>query len=65
MCNSGHTVNFAGEEGYKLADRLGFPLAAALIHNASRPDVSRPRYDSYPDEWAMAYIAARAKEETV
>ena len=63
MCVAGHTVHMAGEPGYQLAKRLGFALAATLIHRASRPDVPAPRYDVYPDEWALAYIEARAEEE--
>ena len=65
MCIAGHTVHLAGEAGYTLMRRLGFAGAAALIHHASRPDVSAPRYDSYPDEWALAYIEARAAEEAL
>jgi hypothetical protein len=64
MCVAGHTVNLAGENGYKLAKKLGFAGAALMIHRASRPDVSEPRYDSYPSDWALAYIEARAAEET-
>ncbi len=63
MCIAGHTVHLAGPEGYKLAARLGFAGAATLIHRASRPDAGLPRYDGYPNEWALAYIEARAKEE--
>jgi len=63
MCIAGHTVNMAGEAGYKLAHVFGFDGAARLIHIASRPEVSCPRYDSYPNEWALAYIQERAAEE--
>jgi hypothetical protein len=63
MCIAGHTVNMAGESGYKLAHVFGFDGAARLIHIASRPEVSCPRYDSYPNEWALAYIQERAAEE--
>ena len=63
MCIAGHTVNMAGAEGYKLKDLFGFSAAARLIHFASRPDVAPPRYDSYANEWALAYIEARAAEE--
>ncbi len=63
MCIAGHTVNLAGAEGYKLKDLFGFSTAARLIHFASRPDVAPPRYDSYANEWALAYIEARAAEE--
>jgi hypothetical protein len=61
MCLAGHTVNIAG--AYELARRIGFPLAATIIHNISRPDVPAPRYDTYPNEWAMSYIEKRAMEE--
>jgi hypothetical protein len=63
MCIAGHTVNIAGEAGYKLAHVFGFDGAARMIHMASRPDVSCPRYDSYPNECALAYIQERAEEE--
>ena len=64
MCIAGHTVNLAGADGYKLKKAFGFAGAARLIHNMSRPDVGEPRYDNYPSEWALAYIEARAAEET-
>ncbi len=63
MCIAGHLVNLAGEEGWKLKERFGFTGAAFIIHSQSRPDVSAPRFDTYPNEWAMAYIEERAKEE--
>jgi len=63
MCIAGHTINLAGAEGWKLKREVGWSMAALLIHRASRPDVGAPRYDSYPNEWALAYIEARAKEE--
>jgi hypothetical protein len=63
MCIAGHTVNLAGAEGYKLAEQIGFASAALLIHRASCPDVAAPRYDNYPNEWAVAYIETRAEEE--
>jgi hypothetical protein len=63
MCIAGHTVNLAGDAGYALVRYLGFACAAALIHRASS-NAPLPRYDSYPDEWALAYIEARAKEES-
>jgi hypothetical protein len=63
MCIAGHTVNMAGGEGYTLERKVGFALAATLIHQVSRPDVSPPRYDDYPDDWALAYIEERAAEE--
>ena len=63
MCIAGHTVNLAGERGYALMDVFGFAGAALLIHRASLGDVPPPRYDTYPNEWALAYIEARAAEE--
>ena len=63
MCIAGHTVNLAGDAGYRLSRRLGFASAAALIHHTSRPDIEAPRYDSYPNEWALAYIETHAAEE--
>ena len=64
MCIAGHTVSLAGTAGYDLCKRLGFAGAATLIHRMSRPDAPLPRYDSYPNEWALAYIEARAAEES-
>jgi hypothetical protein len=64
MCIAGHTVQCAGPVGYELKERYGFSIAAALIHRASRPDAPLPRYDVYPNEWALAFIEARAAEET-
>ncbi|HWE51368.1 MAG TPA: hypothetical protein VG273_16370 [Bryobacteraceae bacterium] len=66
MCIAGHTVNRAGAAGYALLRKLdhNFAAAAALIHAKSCPDVPRPRYDSYPNEWALAYIQERAAEES-
>jgi hypothetical protein len=63
MCVGGTTVWLAGDEGYKLSDKVGFALAAHLIHRKSRPDVAPPRYDVYPNAWALAYIQERAAEE--
>jgi hypothetical protein len=63
MCIAGHTINIAGADAYKLQERLGFSATAFLIHAVSRPDVPAPRYDSYPNEWALAYIEERAAEE--
>jgi hypothetical protein len=65
MCIAGHTVNLAGQAGYDLVNNLGFPIVATLIHRRSRPDAPLPRYDSYPNEWALAYIKERAAEEAV
>ena len=56
MCIAGHTVNLAGDAGYALKDRFSFEIAAHLIHRASCPDFPEPRYDSYPNEWALSYI---------
>jgi hypothetical protein len=64
MCIAGWTVHAAGPKGHQLKARYGFATAAALIHAKSRPDVSRPRYDDYPNEWALAYIETRAAEES-
>ena len=64
MCIAGHTVNLAGSDGYALAAKVGFATAAALIHRASCPDAPMPRYDSYPNAWAMAYIEERASTES-
>jgi hypothetical protein len=63
MCIAGHTVNVAGAAGMGLKKRYGFDGAAALIHAKSRPGTPRPRYDTYPDDWALAYIEERAAEE--
>ena len=65
MCIAGQTVNAAGRQGYALLDFLSgdFAVTASLIHAKSRPDVARPRYDEYPNEWALAYIEERAQEE--
>jgi hypothetical protein len=65
MSIAGHTVNRAGSAGMRLKEKFGFANAAALIHDKSRPGVSRPRYDSYPNEWALAYIQERAEEENL
>jgi hypothetical protein len=63
MCIAGHTVNLAGKAGYALAKKVSFAVAAALIHRKSRPDIGMPRYDSYPNTWALAYIEIHAQEE--
>jgi hypothetical protein len=63
MCIGGTTVWLAGNKGYKLAKEIGFGSAAALIHKMSRPDAPVPRYDSYPNDWALAFVEARAEEE--
>ena len=65
MCIAGHTVSVAGIEGYRLLDYLkgDFAAAAACIHTKSLPTTPRPRYDSYPNEFALAYIEERAAEE--
>jgi len=64
MCIAGHTVNLAGAEGYALKEVFGFACAARLIHIASCPTLAPPRYDTYPDEWALAYIEEAAALET-
>ena len=63
MCTAGHLVNMAGPDGYALKDRLGYAGAATLIHMASRPDVPPQNFGNIPQEWALAYIEARAAEE--
>ena len=65
MCTAGHLVNMAGEPGYRLLEACGgcFDIAAALIHDASRPDVPQQNFGSIPQELAMAYIEQRAAEE--
>lgn len=37
--------------------------AASLIHMKSRPDVPPQNFGSIPQDFAMAYIEQRAKEE--
>ena len=64
MCIAGHTVHLAGAPGYALKNRFSFDIAARLIHRASCPDLPEPRYDSYPNEWALAYITEMATLET-
>ena len=63
MCTAGHLVNMAGPDGYALKDRLGYWGAATLIHMKSRPDVPPQNFGNIPQEWALAYIEARAAEE--
>jgi hypothetical protein len=65
MCIGGHTVNRAGHAGYALKNKYGWEQAAAMIHTKSRPGAPLPRYDSYPNEWALAYIEERAAEEVL
>ena len=66
MCIAGHTVSVAGVEGYRLLDYLkgNFAAAAACIHAKSLPTTPRPRYDSYPNEFALAYIEEQAEAES-
>ena len=64
MCLAGHTVNLAGAKGYNLKNRFSFDIAARLIHRASCPDFPEPRYDSYPNEWALSYITEMARLES-
>jgi hypothetical protein len=63
MCVAGSIVWLAGSQGYRLTDEFGFETAAGLIHKKSRPDAPMPRFDAYPNEWALAFIEARAAEE--
>ena len=63
MCIAGHTVNLAGEAGYKLAAQVGFATAALLIHRQTYGDAPPPRYDNYPNEWALAYVEMMAERE--
>lgn len=63
MCVGGTTVWLAGEAGYELADKVGFAVAAGLIHLKSRPNIPAPHYDNYPNEWALAYVEEAAKQE--
>jgi hypothetical protein len=60
MCIAGHTVNLAGAAGYALRRRFSFDIAARLIHRASCPDLPEPRYDNYPNAWALSYITEMA-----
>ena len=62
MCIAGHTVNLLGEKGYALARKYGVVIAARMIHRASC-DFPLPRYDNYPNEWALAYIQEMAERE--
>ena len=64
MCTAGHLVNMAGEIGYKLKDKFGWAGAARLIHQKSRPYAPPQNFGSIPQEFAMAYIRERAKEES-
>ena len=63
MCTAGHLVNMGGPDGYALKDRMGYAGAATLIHMKSRPDVAPQNFGNIPQEWALAYIEARAAEE--
>ncbi|MDE1971481.1 MAG: hypothetical protein KGI50_07960 [Patescibacteria group bacterium] len=63
MCTAGHLVNMAGDIGYKLKDKYGWNIAATMIHRKSRPDVPPQNFGTIPQEFAMAYIRERAKEE--
>jgi hypothetical protein len=64
MCIAGHTVNLAGAAGYVLKRRFSFEIAARLIHRASCPDLPGPRYDNYPNAWALSYITEMARIES-
>lgn len=65
ICIGGHTVNVCGKKGYSLLEFLGndFALTAKIIHQHNFPEIPIPRYDNYPNEWALAYIKDRAKRE--
>jgi hypothetical protein len=61
-CLAGWTVHLAGKKGYALENRVGWQVAATLIHRKSRPDAPLPFYLA-SHEAATAYIKARAAEE--
>ncbi len=63
MCSAGHLVNLAGEVGYALKAKYGWPGAARMIHMKNRPDVPSQNFGSIPQAFAMAYIRERAAEE--
>ncbi len=54
-CRAGWVIHLAGEEGYKLEEKLGStPLAAALIYQKSDPDLER-----VPDFYATNVLALK------
>jgi hypothetical protein len=64
MCIAGHLVSMAGEDGWKLREKLGFADAAALIHAVSHPDIPCPNFGGYDDELALGFIRHMAKLES-
>ena len=62
-CTAGWTVHLAGKEGYATEAALSTQAAADLILRKSRPGTPRPNFFA-SNEAAMAFIEARAREET-
>ena len=64
-CIGGWTKHHAGEAGQKLKELIGYRGTAMIIHRKSRPGAPFPNYNgSTPNDATMAYIKARAAEET-
>ena len=63
MCTAGHIVNMAGENGWKLKQKIGFAGAATLIHFKSHPDLPCQNFGYINQDYAMAYIEEMAAIE--
>ena len=63
-CRAGWAVFIAGEDGKKLEERLGTPLAAAIIYDASSPIKIHWALDFYKtNDEAMVDMKRCAEEE--
>jgi hypothetical protein len=63
MCTAGHLVAMGGAKGWKLKEKFGFPIAAALIHYKAHPNYPLQNFDAIPQDWAIAYIKEMAERE--
>jgi hypothetical protein len=60
-CRGGHVVNLAGQAGFDLKARVGWPAAAMLIYLKSDPDLWRRGYPDFSGDVKNADALADMK----
>jgi hypothetical protein len=63
MCIAGSLVEFAGAEGWRLKEELGWEGAAALLHYEAHPNLPHANFGSVGNEASMIYLRQMAKLE--
>lgn len=63
MCTAGSFVSMAGEEGWKLKQKLGWVVAYVLLHERAHPGLRPQNTLGVSDDCALAYIEEMAAIE--